>query len=135
MTFSGLPSISALYSAWYPPIDVFFNIVRIHEAAIPQHDLLLAFEEGNFVPQRNLRITASILDGRRDVIPLFHFAINEIGRKISAGYIIQNASRIVGLHSMQDDQGKAGQTYVCQRLLKTGAKASHAGRSEEHTSE
>jgi hypothetical protein len=59
------------------------------------------------------------------VIPLFDFAVNEIGREISTGNIVQDAFGIVGLHSMHDHQGKAWQPYVGQRFLEAGAKAAH----------
>jgi hypothetical protein len=39
---------------------------------------------------------------------------------------MQNAVGIVRLYSMQEHQRKAGQPQVRQRLLETGAKASHA---------
>jgi hypothetical protein len=42
---------------------------------------------------------------------------------------MQNTFGIVRLHAMQNHQRKARQAYVCQRLLETGAKASHAGQN------
>ena len=35
--------------------DVFLNVIGIDEPAIPQNDLLLAFEERHVAPQRELR--------------------------------------------------------------------------------
>src|SRR5208337_561443 len=46
--------------------DVFLNVIGIDEAAIPQNDLLLAFEERHFVPQRNFGIGMPVLYGRRN---------------------------------------------------------------------
>ena len=89
--------------------DVFLDVIGIDEAAIAQNDLLLAFEERHFVPQRHFGIAVPVLDGRRDVVPLFDFAIDQIGREVSAGDVVQNACGIVRLHSTQDHQRQARQ--------------------------
>ena len=41
---------------------VFFNVIRIDEPAIAQNDLLLAFEEWHFVPQRYFGVSVAVPD-------------------------------------------------------------------------
>jgi hypothetical protein len=40
---------------------------------------------------------------------------------------VHNASRIIGLHAVQDEQRAARHAHIDQRLLIASAKASHAG--------
>src|SRR5579864_8415978 len=103
--------------------DVFLNVVRVDDAAVPQNDLLLTFEEGNVVPRGHLGISLAVSDVARDVIPFLNFAADEIGSEIALGDVVEQSSRVVRLHLPQHDERIAGQPDAHQRLLEAGSKA------------
>ena len=107
--------------------DVFLNVGGVDEAAVAQDDLLLAFEEREGVPGRDLRVALAVFDVAGDVVPLFDLAEDEVGRHDAGGDALKNAAGIVGLHAMEHDERAAGKADADQRLLKAGAEAADAG--------
>ena len=63
--------------------DVFLDVVGIDQAAVAQHDLLLALEEGHLVPRGHSGIAVPVADGAGDVVPLFDLAVDQVGIDIA----------------------------------------------------
>ena len=107
--------------------DVLLDVGGADEAAVAENDFLLAFEEGQRVPERDLRIALAVAHVRGDVVPLFDFAVDEIGGECARGEAFENALGIVGVHAMQNHDGIAGKTDADDGLLKAGTEAADTG--------
>ena len=112
--------------------NIFFDVRRIDQSAIPQDDLLLPLEEGDRVPRRNIRITLAVSHVPGNVIPFLDLAVNKVRRHGLRGKALQNTRGIVGLDMPQHQERVSRKPDAHQRLLKAGAKAPNAGEQHIH---
>ena len=110
--------------------DVLLDVVGIDQAAVAQHDLLLALEERHLVPGRHRRVSAAVVDVRRDVVPLLDLAQDEALGDVSSCQSVEDLADVVGPDAMEHEQRLAGEPDIDQRLL--GAEAEAAGLRKLH---
>ena len=110
--------------------DVLLDVVGVDQAAVAQHDLLLALEERHLVPGRHRRESAAIVDLR---VTWSHCSILHSTR-LSGTFRPVSASRIWPTWSVRTrwsmSSGWPGQPDIDQRLL--GAKPEASGLRKLH---
>ena len=90
-----------------------------------QNNLLLTFEECDLIPRRHFGIALAIANVAGNVIPLFDFAIDQIGAEIVLADVVQQTSCVIRLHSFQHDKRITGKANVHKRLLRARPKAAY----------
>ena len=106
--------------------DVLLDVVGVDEAAVAQHDLDLAVEEGDLVPEGHVRVAGPVAHVPGEVVPLLDLAEHQLlGGRRAVGKPVEDAVHVVGLDTVQHEEGVAGQPEVDERLLRTEAEAAH----------
>ncbi len=103
---------------------IFLDVAWIDEAAVAQYEFLLAGKERNFGPGGHIGLSGSVIQFRRDMVPMLHLAQDQRLRKRFAGEPVENLVDLVWPHALQDDDRLTGRPYIDQWLLCAIAKAS-----------
>jgi hypothetical protein len=109
--------------------DVLLDVVGVDQAAVAQHDLGLAVEERDLVPQRDVGVAGAVLDVPGEVIPLLHLPQHDVGRRhVAVADRVEDGLGMVGRDLAEDQERPARHPGVDERLL--GAEPEAADRGQ-----